>query len=363
MEGTLRPSIELSNEATCLVSETSSKETIQHPVEEKASPNPTETAEHSNGLDTGIRSVLPRESFLLITKIEQHEKKIPVLTAIDDPDRYKLPSLSYKPFTLEVWFLSCSLILSLAVLSMLIIFYFYPTFDVTSQWGYFTIKILPTVIGTITAAFLDGIALTLSRLTPFILCASSDGATAGDTILRQYFPNPDLFEILKTRNWLLLSAWSLCFAGNVILAFKASLLNTTADDEAIVTRWALIPLTVIYGLIALFVLVVMRWLREKKSTGLRWDPVSIADHLMLFRHSNVLGYFEGTDLANRRSIFKVLKRLRLRLGYWKRENGDIWHGFGLMESENSENGIIDIEEPPRKCQYFDIPIAKEIQSD
>lgn len=235
---------------------------------------------------------------------------------------------------------------------MLIIFYFFPTFNVIGQWGYFTIQILPVIIGTITAAFLDGIAVTLSRLTPFIRCAASGGATAGDTILRNYFPNPQLVEAWKTRNLLLLSAWILCITGNVILAFKASLLNTTDDDEAIVTPWALETLTVIYGLVALFILAVMRWIRAKKSTGLRWDPVSIADHLMLFRHSNVLKYFEGTDLAERDSMLEALKGLRLRLGYWKRENGDIWHGFGLVETGDSEIGRVFNEDPPRKCQYL-----------
>ena len=274
-----------------------------------------------------------------------------------------LPPLNYKPFMLELWFLRCSLAFSLAILIMLMMCYFFSTFDVIGQWGYFTIQILPVVIGTITASFLNGMALTLSRVTPFILCASSDGATAGDTILRQYFPNPDLIDIWKTRNWLLLSAWILCFAGNVILAFKASLLNMTDEDEAVVTGWALIPLTVIYGLVALFILVVMRWLAYKKATGLRWDPVSIADHLMLFRHSNVLNYFEGTDLAERYSMYKVLKQLRLRLGYWRRENGDVWHGFGLMKKVNSEIGAVGNQYPPRKCQYLAFTPAKEIQVD
>lgn len=301
--------------------------------------------------------------FTLTTKTEQDEDRFPVLTAISDPEQDRLPPLSYKPFMLALWFLICSLVLHLAVLVMLTMFYFFPIFNIMGQWSYFTIQILPVIIGTITASFLDGMALTLTRLTPFILCASSNGAFAGDTILGQYFPNPGLFEAWRTRNWLLLSAWILCFAGDWILALKASLLNTTDNDKAIITRWALIPLIVIYGLVILLILAVMWWLRHKKLTGLRWDPVSIADHLMLFRHSNILNYFEGTDLAERDSMFEALKRLRLRLGYWIRENGDIWHGFGLMETGDSKIDMVGNTDPPRKCQYLAIPLARETQAD
>ena len=240
---------------------------------------------------------------------------------------------------------------------MLARIYTLSTFNVIGQWSYFTVQILPVVIGTITAAFLKGVAFNLSRLTPFILCASSNGASAGDTILREYFPNPKLVEAWRTRNWLLLSAWILCFAGNVILAFKATLLNTTDDNKATITRWALVPLTVIYGLVALFLLALMWRFRDKKVTGLRWDPVSIADHLMLFRHSNVLNYFEGTDFAERDSMFEALKQLRLRLGYWTRENGDIWHGFGLMETGDSRIDIVGNQDSPRTCQYRAIPLC------
>lgn len=139
------------------------------------------------------------------------------------------------------------------------------------------------------------------------------------------------------------------------MALKASLINARDDDAAIVTQWVLIPLIVIYGLVALLILAVMWTLRGQKSTGLRWDPVSIADHLMLFRHSNVLNYFEGTDLAEKDSIFEALKPLRLRLGYWKRENGDIWHGVGLMEKGDSTIDTTGNKDPPRKGQCSAFP--------
>ena len=164
---------------------------------------------------------------------------------------------------LAPWFLICAFVFHSVILVLLVLFYTFPSSDIKpssntkAQWGFFARQVLPVVIGTITVLFLKGMALTLSRLSPFILCASSDGANAGDTILRQYFPGPKLAEVWKTRNCLLLSVWILYLAGNVIVPFKASLINVPDYDAAIVTRWALIPLIVIYGLITLLILAII----------------------------------------------------------------------------------------------------------
>ncbi|OCK89132.1 uncharacterized protein K441DRAFT_700111 [Cenococcum geophilum 1.58] len=240
---------------------------------------------------------------------------------------------------LKRWFLLSSLVFNLLILGLLITLLFKPTFRVLNQWGYFFIQIFPAVVGTITASFLRGITLTLSRLTPFILCAREDGATAGETILRDYFPDPSLTDVWDTRNFTLGYAWALFILGNFILGFKASLLNTTDYGEAIVSTWALYPLICIYFFIALFMIVVIIMLERVGSTGLRWDPVSLADHLVLFRHSNFLTAFEGTDLAERRSMFEILGDLRVMLGYWRRGN-TIWHGFGLVEGDTRSENVM-----------------------
>ncbi|KAH7342525.1 hypothetical protein BKA65DRAFT_537778 [Rhexocercosporidium sp. MPI-PUGE-AT-0058] len=249
-----------------------------------------------------------------------------------------LPPLDFKPFMLRRWFLCASLGFNLLILGLMITLLFKPKFKVLNQWGYFFIQIFPAVVGTITASFLRGITVTLSRITPFILCASPSGATAGKTILREYFPDPSMTDAFQTKSFILSFAWILFIIGSFILGFKASLLNTDLADgyrEAIVATWALYPLICIYTFVALFMVAVIVKMELASSTGLRWDPVSLADHLVLFRHSNFLRFFEGTDMATRDSMHEILKGLPLRLGYWIRTDGDAstsWHGFGLLES-------------------------------
>ncbi len=270
-----------------------------------------------------------------------------------------LPELDFKPFMLRPWFLCSSLVFNIFILSLMVSLIFKPRFRVLSQWGYFFVQIFPAVIGTITASFLHGITMNLSRLAPFMRCAAPSGSTAGRTILREYFPDPSIRDAFGARNYTLIFAWILFILGNFILGFKASLLNTDVIDgyrEAIVSTWALYPLIAIYSLVALFMLVVIFRMRAAGSTGLLWDPVSLADHLVLFRHSNILKHFEGTDMATRESMFGVLREVPLKLGYWKWTKGNAtryWHGFGIPET--AENGMKELESrvarsPVRTCK-------------
>ncbi|KAG4428122.1 hypothetical protein IFR05_016396 [Cadophora sp. M221] len=281
-----------------------------------------------------------------VETVESEDVAISQLIPLSDEDAHAvgLPPLNFKPFMLRRWFLCSSLAFNLLILGLMITLLFKPRFKVLNQWGYFFIQIFPAVVGTITASFLRGITVTLSRITPFLLCASESGTTTGKTILREYFPDPSIRDAFKTKSFILSYAWILFIFGSFILGFKASLLNTDMTDgyrEAIVATWALYPLICIYSFVALFMVVVILKMELAGSTGLRWDPVSLADHLVLFRHSNFMRFFEGTDMASRDSMSNVLGGLPLRLGYWIRVDGTsstYWHGFGMLE-----RGINELE--------------------
>ncbi|GJD05313.1 phosphoribosylaminoimidazole-succinocarboxamide synthase [Colletotrichum higginsianum] len=190
------------------------------------------------------------------------------------------------------------------------------------------------LLGTATVAHLEAILLNLSRMTPFILCARKQGATAAETILRSYFPAPRLRDAWKTRSWMLLSAYFIYYPSYAVLGLKSALLyeSASSDDPYLhVNDWACYTLLVFYSIAQLYLLVVVAYL-WKRPTGLRWDPVSIADILVLFRHCNFVNNFEGSSIADRQSMIQELGDTRLHLGYWRRENGDFWHGFGTDAS-------------------------------
>ncbi|KAK1728483.1 uncharacterized protein BDZ83DRAFT_129041 [Colletotrichum acutatum] len=180
--------------------------------------------------------------------------------------------------------------------------------------------------------------LNLFRMTPFILCARKQGATAGQTILRSYFPSPSFRDAWETKNWLLMLAYTIYYPSYSVIGFKSALLYESWDDTDIrlhVNDWACYTLIAFYSVIQLYLIIVFVYLWRHK-TGLQWDPVSIADILVLFRHSNVLKYFEGSSIAQRQSMFENLEKIPMYLKYWKAENGKYWHGFGTDDIESED---------------------------
>lgn len=86
-------------------------------------------------------------------------------------------------------------------------------------------------------------------------------------------------------------------------------------------------LVVIYSLLAVaLLLVVLRFWTRK--TGLMWDPISLADILVLFHRSNILNDFEGSEVTTAKDDKRVLKSYRL--GYWTTSNqrGEAFYTIG-----------------------------------
>ncbi|KAF4468031.1 phosphoribosylaminoimidazole-succinocarboxamide synthase [Fusarium albosuccineum] len=258
-------------------------------------------------------------------------------TAVDkgDVQDAELPPLDFRPTILTGGALFLSLVFHLLVLGTLVFLYYKEIFSVSYAWAYFVIKILPTVIGTATAVLVDEMGQSLSRIRPFMLCAQEGGFTADKTILMSYFPMPDFTTLWKSRNWLLLVSKALSFINYFTIGLKTSFLLTPDYQNAELVPWAVLSLVGLYAVVSLYLIAVFFSLHGK-VTGLRWDPVSMADQLVLFRRSDFLDMFEGTSLANRAAIENHLGDLRLRIGYWEMGSG-YWHGFGLVGPSQTQH--------------------------
>jgi Protein of unknown function (DUF3433) len=257
------------------------------------------------------------------------------------PVPHGYPELDYKPVMLRSKCMILVLAFYLLVLGLLIGLIFMDSISFNSQYGYFMIQILPPILGTITAFSWRSITTTLSRISPYMASVSDNssankrGSSARRAILARYFPLPEVYDMARNGDGLLTITWILWILSDFVLAFKAVLLNTIDWDdywEANVTAWALYSLISIYGLliVGLTALIYCLW---DIPTGLRWDPVSIADHLVLFHHSNFLAEFEGTETGSRDRLYERFRSGRFRLGYWSRGSLGVWHGFGQLESD------------------------------
>ena len=96
-----------------------------------------------------------------------------------------------------------------------------------------------------------------------------------------------------------------------IIPLKSVLFISTGDPYQ--GRWEVqiyspvaIALLSVYALLACstLALIINLWGRR---TGLRWDLVSIADKLALFRGSDILDDFDGLDIMDRKTIKKLGK--------------------------------------------------------
>jgi hypothetical protein len=254
---------------------------------------------------------------------------------------------NYRPVALQLWFLLLVLIADVLGFGLLVTVLCTPSFSLINVWGYFVAQIFPIVFGTITSAQIDAIVLSFSRITPFILSADptteGKGVTADKTILGSYFPAPSFRVALRTGNWLLLYSLLIKFFSFIILGFKASLL-TTSNDYSMASGdfTSAIILVTFYALATIHTLLVMSYLSRKK-TGLLWDPVSMADYLVLFQNKaniRLLENFAGACIATRASMEEKLSKLILRLGYWK--SGDnVWHGFGMLNIPMQDKQEVD----------------------
>ena len=248
------------------------------------------------------------------------------------------PKLKYKPIMLRFRCMLCVLTFYLIVLGLLITLIPVNNVSFSSQYGYFSIQILPPLIGTITASLWRAITVTVSRISPYIASASNDPIaykwrnSAQRTILARYFPIPDIIDMIRNGNGLLIFTYILWVLSNTVLAFKAVLLNTTNYNDywkATVTFPALLALLTVY-LLLITGLIALMWHLWGIQTGLLWDPVSIADHLVLFRDSNFLAEFDGTEATSLDSLRERFQNSHFRLGYWDRGSLGIWHGFGRI---------------------------------
>ncbi|KAJ0159106.1 hypothetical protein CTA2_10312 [Colletotrichum tanaceti] len=248
-------------------------------------------------------------------------------------------SLDYLPLLLTKKGLSAFLILNCAIMEGLVTLQQKPAFIVNTA-SYYALTASLILLGTATVAHLEAVFLSLSRMRPFILCARNEGATAADTILGRYFPAPRLRDAWETGSWMLLVAYAIYLPSYALLGLKSALLyESISSDELNTNDWACYTLLVFYGITQFYLLAVMAYL-WKRPTGLRWDPVSIADVLVLFRHCNFLNTFEGSSIAERQSMVENLGNTRVYLRYWSRENGDFWQGFGTDPPGNCISAFV-----------------------
>jgi hypothetical protein len=201
-------------------------------------------------------------------------------------------------------------------------------FQVSSENVHMIARYFPSILGTANVILFRQTVREFIRMTPYVNMADQVdryglGAIPWESVSGAFFPWQDI--TISHRPMSMLSL--LCQIGaSFIVSLKVVLFATVKHANG---SWSLTvrvypALILILGhcIMAGYTLLVS-YLYKGKSTGLRWDPTSIADYVALFAKCNAMKYFEPLELRHERSARDLISPgQRFRLGYWNKETRD-----------------------------------------
>jgi hypothetical protein len=207
-------------------------------------------------------------------------------------------------------------------------------------------RYFPSIVGTITVLFFRQTVREALRMVPFVDMADQNnkqnpGSEPWKGVGGAWFPWQNITNTPKN----FMSVFSLVcqLIASFIVSLKVALFASTEqfDPKTNEQYWILTvrfyPAAALIGgyFLMLVYTLYVAWHFRGKSTGLKWDPVSIADYASLFANCNALRYFAPLELRHHlRPKHVMVKDRRFRLGYWRRVRGntherDIVYGIGV----------------------------------
>ncbi|KAH8665112.1 hypothetical protein BGZ60DRAFT_565279 [Tricladium varicosporioides] len=216
-------------------------------------------------------------------------------------------------------------------------------------------RYFPSVVGTITVIFFRQTVREALRMAPFVSMADQNGEqTTGSRPWKgvggAWFPWQNLTITPKS----FLSVFSLLcqFLATFVVSLKVALFASAHHVDNVTNQpyWLLTvrlyPAIILIGgyTVMIAYTLYLPWHFRGKSTGLKWDPVSIADYASLFAHCNALQYFAPLELRHDlRPKHVMVPNRRFRLGYWTRiqdnsDKTDVVYGIGVGFAGHTDTG-------------------------
>ena len=257
------------------------------------------------------------------------------------------PRLDFKPIPFKAWFLAITLVFFLACLASIagvIILGHRPAgvFQLQTSQDQLAFRYVSVVVGTATMISWRVITRNLGRLSPYILMVVGKDVQSRHTtkyrrnrrtIHNQYADNRLTLELgmflsISTAldgHWLLfvsnLVTSVLTFLLVPLIATFVQVSPSENGWKAVISDKIRYTLISIYGLLALLTAVILARL-SRRDTGLKWDPVSIADQLALVQGSNIWSILSGLEFSSQKDFPASLKERAtnfgtIRLGYCK----------------------------------------------
>jgi hypothetical protein len=191
-------------------------------------------------------------------------------------------------------------------------------------WGglYFIFGFLPQVLAAVILLYVQGVVSAITRIMPYALMAMNDADSRTKALFLGIYP--------KCFLWPRLDGPGSIGVANVFFWLTIFTIPLQGCLFAVIPvgggwRWAAVQ-GVAWTLVAIYVLVLVATVISgvfffRRTTGLLWDPRSLADLVVLLPGSNSLKDYPGTEvMRNRKQIEERLAMRSDRLGYWKTQD-------------------------------------------
>ncbi|MCJ1440797.1 MAG: hypothetical protein MMC23_001283 [Stictis urceolatum] len=286
--------------------------------------------------------VLPqrRESLEPISD-EAREKEHILVPARPPQDMHRYPPLTFIPKSLRLVATGMLCLACVAPIALLVASMVYSSqksglwdYDGVGTGRYFLAEYLPQLLAVIILIWLQIVQAAIQRILPFVLLAKPSQNPRHDIIstvplyvTNYLLPNKSMLQKGEfTLAYSALSIWATLFTVPLSSALFQTRLYTSQWKWATVQPIAII-LIALYANLILSLLTLHLRLR-RSPTGLKWDPVSLADVLVLLRRSSALSSPRNSHLPS------YIGSRPASLGYWESTShpGAFFHGIGASHS-------------------------------
>lgn len=187
---------------------------------------------------------------------------------------------------------------------------------------YFVFGFLPQILASIIFLYVQGVMSAITRILPFTLMAMKDVESRTDALFLGLHPKssfwpggegPTSIYLSNLFFWLTIFTIPLqsCLFSVIFVAGEWRWTAVQSVAWALVTIYAFILIATILSGSFFF----------RRTTGLLWDPRSLADVVAILPRSNSLEDFPGTEVMESRKELRDRLVMRSdRLGYWKTQN-------------------------------------------
>ena len=294
-------------------------------------------------------------------------------------ETFRHPKLNFVPKPLRFVSLGALIFCCILMIAGLLFCAIYPyshlglwQYDGTGTRRYFVFEYLPTLLASFIIIWLLIIQCAIHRVAPFIVLSSgrnfeNSGVLHDMALFPVTYMIPNL-SFFRHREPLLGFCSIIFWLELFTLPLQSCLFQTRYYDPENIWRWTAVQ-PIAWTLFALYLLLLVALLLlllrfGPRQTGLKWDPVTLADILSLFHRSNFLSDFERSEMHT--SSIRPSTAKHLRLGYWStsKRASEAFYGIGeenapvprfsLEQGKIAPNTDYDVEaQEPKKSSTFD----------